>query len=93
MESTAPSKTSPVIADTAQPGMAGKGPVSPMRASDWIITLAVLFLPLVNIIVYLYWAFFSANTHPHRRTFCWFCLVGLTLWSWFIKPLMRVLQG
>jgi hypothetical protein len=36
---------------------------------DWIITLIVLAIPLVNIIMLLVWGF-SGSTNPNKQNFC-----------------------
>lgn len=36
---------------------------------DWIITLIVLAIPLVNIIMALVWGF-SSGTNPNKQNFC-----------------------
>ena len=39
-----------------------------LSVGDWILTLIVLAVPLVNVVMYLYWAF-SSSAHPTRRNF------------------------
>ena len=39
-----------------------------LSVGDWILTLIVLGIPLVNVVMYLYWAF-SSSVHPTRRNF------------------------
>ena len=39
-----------------------------LSVGDWILTLIVLAVPLVNVVMYLYWAF-SGSAHPTRRNF------------------------
>jgi hypothetical protein len=41
----------------------------PLSVGDWLITLIVLAIPLLNIILYVYWAFFS-NGNRSRINFC-----------------------
>ncbi len=36
---------------------------------EWIVTLIVLMIPLVNIIMLLVWAF-SSGTNPSKANFC-----------------------
>ncbi len=36
---------------------------------DWIITLIVLAIPIVNIVMLFVWAF-SDGTHPSKQNFC-----------------------
>ncbi|MGA9422087.1 MAG: hypothetical protein WBW61_06965 [Rhodanobacteraceae bacterium] len=49
---------------------------------EWIITLIVLAIPLVNIIMLLVWGF-SANANPTKRNYCRavliFIVVGIVL--------------
>ena len=51
----------------------------PMTIRDWMITLLVLAIPLVNIIMYLVWACGSSG-NVNRKTFCqasliWFLII------------------
>ena len=41
----------------------------PLSVGDWLITLIVLAIPVVNILLYIYWAFFSKG-NVSRRNFC-----------------------
>jgi hypothetical protein len=41
----------------------------PVSLGDWIITLIVLCIPIVNIVMLFVWGF-SAGTHPSKRNFC-----------------------
>ena len=54
----------------------------PLSVGDWLITLVVLAIPFLNIILYIYWAFFS-NGNRSRVNFCRasliLALVGLFL--------------
>ncbi|TVR49760.1 MAG: hypothetical protein EA425_11540 [Puniceicoccaceae bacterium] len=49
----------------------------PMTVGDWMITLLVLAIPLVNLIMYLVWAFGSTG-NQNRKTFCQASLI------WFL---------
>lgn len=40
----------------------------PMTVGDWMITMLVLAIPVVNIIMFFVWAFGSGNTS--RKTYC-----------------------
>ncbi len=42
---------------------------SPVSLGDWILTLIVLMIPLVNIIMLFVWGF-SGGTHPSKQNFC-----------------------
>ncbi|MDO5058187.1 MAG: hypothetical protein Q4E06_12835 [Lautropia sp.] len=45
-------------------------PVAPILSTgDWVLTLIVLSIPLLNIPVMLYWAL-SSSGNPNRRNFC-----------------------
>ena len=58
----------------------------PMSVVDWMLTLLILAIPLLNIIMYLYWAF-SNSGNVNRKNFCiasliWFlilCGIGLII--------------
>ena len=50
-----------------------------MTVSDWMLTLLVLAIPLVNIVMYLVWAF-SSTGNVNRQNFCkasvyWFMII------------------
>ena len=47
-----------------------------LGVKDWLITLIVLAIPLVNIIMVLVWAF-SSSGNANRRNFC---RAALILW-------------
>ena len=42
---------------------------SPLSVNDWFITILILALPLVNIVMYLYWAF-ADGVNLNKRNFC-----------------------
>ncbi len=42
---------------------------SPMTVKDWLITILVLAIPLINIIMYFVWAF-SDSGNVNRKTYC-----------------------
>jgi hypothetical protein len=42
---------------------------SPMSVKDWFITILILAIPVVNIVMYLVWAFGSSG-NLNRRNFC-----------------------
>jgi hypothetical protein len=42
---------------------------SPMSVKDWFITLLILAIPMVNLVMYLVWAFGSYG-NLNRRNFC-----------------------
>ncbi len=51
----------------------------PMTVGQWMFTLLILAIPLVNIIRYLVWAFGSSG-NVNRKTFCqasliWFLII------------------
>jgi len=41
----------------------------PLSVGDWLITIIVLAVPILNVILYVYWAFFS-NGNKGRINFC-----------------------
>ncbi len=52
----------------------------PLTVKEWFVTILILALPLVNIVMYLYWAF-ADGVNVNKRNFCrasilWF-VVGL----------------
>lgn len=51
----------------------------PMSVGEWFVTLLVLALPLIGIVMYLYWAF-ADGVNENKRNFCragllWFALM------------------
>ena len=40
-----------------------------MTLGNWLLTLVLLSIPVVNIVMLLVWAF-SGETHPSKKTFC-----------------------
>ncbi|PIT47013.1 hypothetical protein BHC51_06835 [Snodgrassella alvi] len=40
-----------------------------MSIGDWIVTLLIFCIPLVNLIMMLVWAF-GGNSNPNRANFC-----------------------
>ncbi|HET7221880.1 MAG TPA: hypothetical protein VFI81_01630 [Rhodanobacteraceae bacterium] len=42
---------------------------SPVSLGDWVLTLIILCIPLVNIVMLFVWGF-SAGTHPSKQNFC-----------------------
>ncbi len=41
--------------------------IAPISVGDWVVTLIIAAIPLVNIIMLLVWAF-GGNTHPSKKT-------------------------
>ena len=41
----------------------------PLTVGEWFATLFILALPLVNIVMYLYWAF-ADGVNLNKRNFC-----------------------
>ena len=51
----------------------------PMTVGDWMLTLLVLAIPIVNLVMYLIWALSDAG-NVNRRNFCkasiyWFLII------------------
>ena len=51
----------------------------PMSVTEWMLTLLILAIPVVNIIMYLYWAL-SDSGNLNRKNFCiaslaWFLIL------------------
>jgi hypothetical protein len=67
---------------------------------EWIITLIILAIPLVNIIMLLVWGF-SGTTNPSKRNYCRavliFFVVGIVLFFLFgglgMFAAMHAMQG
>lgn len=59
----------------------------PVSLGDWIITLFVLCIPIVNIVMLFVWGF-ADGTNPSKRNFCrayliWM-LIGIVLFVLFL---------
>ena len=56
----------------------------PLTVGEWFVTILVLALPLINLVMYLYWAF-AEGVNENKRNFCrasllWFVIgFGLAL--------------
>jgi len=50
----------------------------PMSVGDWFITILILGIPLVNIIMYLVWAF-SSGTNLNKKNFCKATLIWMAI--------------
>ncbi len=51
----------------------------PMSVSEWFMTLLVLALPIIGVVMYLYWAF-ADGVNENKRNFCragllWFAVM------------------
>ena len=38
----------------------------PLSVSDWVVTILITFIPLVNLIMFFVWGF-GDNTHPSKK--------------------------
>lgn len=58
--------------------------VRPLTVGEWMFTLLVLAIPLVNLVMYIYWAV-AEGVNLNRKRFCqasilWFLIIcGLTV--------------
>ena len=63
--------------------MDGHADTRPMTVGEWMLTLLVLAIPLVNLVMYLVWAF-SGTGNVNRRNFCrasiYWVLIIVGLW-------------
>lgn len=50
----------------------------PLSLKDWIITLLITFIPIVNFVMYLVWAF-GNETHPSKKTWAQATLIWLAI--------------
>ncbi|PTY07800.1 hypothetical protein DB347_06125 [Opitutaceae bacterium EW11] len=48
--------------------MPDNNPDRPLSTGEWVVTLLVLMIPLVNFVMYFVWAFADGNVN--RRNFC-----------------------
>jgi len=58
----------------------------PVSTGDWILTLLVLGIPILNIVLYIYWAL-SDSTAPSKKNYCKACIllffIAVVLWILF----------
>ena len=52
-----------------RPEGAGSGERRPLRVPEWLMTLIILAIPVLNIIMYLVWAF-GRSGNISRKNFC-----------------------
>ena len=66
----------------------------PMTVGEWMLTLLVLAIPLVNLVMYLVWAL-SGTGNVNRRNFCrasiyWFLII---LGTWLAVMVLAAVAG
>lgn len=63
---------------------------------EWLITMLVLCIPLVNIVMVFVWAF-GSNTNPSKANFfkayLVFMLIGIVLWFLFFGAIVGGMIG
>jgi hypothetical protein len=70
----------------------------PLTVGDWMVTLLILALPLVNIIMLLVWAF-SSGGNLNRRNYCrasllWFLIMlALSLVVFVVMAALGIVAG
>ena len=56
----------------------------PLSVGDWFVTLLITFIPIVNVIMYLVWAFSDGTNHSKRNfakaALLWIA-IGLVLYT------------
>ncbi|NOY22375.1 MAG: hypothetical protein GXO70_02530 [Acidobacteria bacterium] len=50
----------------------------PMTVGDWFVTILILAIPLLNIVMYLYWAL-SSTGNLNRKNFCIASLIWMLI--------------
>ncbi len=50
----------------------------PLSTKDWMVTLLLSFIPLVNLIMYFVWAF-SDDTHPSKKNWAKAALIWILI--------------
>lgn len=50
----------------------------PLTVGDWMITILITFIPIVNLIMYFVWAF-SSTSHPSKKTWAQASLIWLLI--------------
>jgi hypothetical protein len=66
----------------------------PLSVGDWLITLIVLAIPVVNIVMLFVWAF-SDTTHPSKQTYAKASLIlaGIAVAIGILFVVMGVVLG
>ncbi len=64
----------------------------PLTVNEWFVTILILALPLVNIVMYLYWAF-ADGVNVNKRNFCRASLLWAVLGVAIAILAMMVLGG
>lgn len=58
-----------------------------LTVGEWMLTVFVLGIPVVNLVMYFAWAFSSAGNADRknfcRATICW-ALIGMFVWGGFL---------
>lgn len=57
-----------------------KKPDQPVSVKDWFLTLFVFSIPIVNLILCLYWAFGPPDVNLNRRNFCRAALIWVVVY-------------
>lgn len=47
----------------------GTATTRPVTVNEWFVTILILALPLVNLVMYFYWAF-ADGVNVNKRNFC-----------------------
>lgn len=68
-----------------------KDPIPPVPIADWLITLLILFIPLLNILMLLVWSF-KKSTHRSKANFSKAILI-LLLIILFLSGLILAVSG
>ena len=70
----------------------------PLTVQEWFLTILILALPLVNLVMYFYWAF-AEGINLNKRNFCRASLLwaaigfGIALFVLLLGGAAAVLQG
>lgn len=51
---------------------------NPISVKDWLLTLLIMSIPLLNIVVAFYWIF-NQTTHPSKKNFAKAYLISVTI--------------
>jgi hypothetical protein len=72
----------------------GHADTRPMTVGEWMLTLLVLAIPLVNFVMYLVWAF-SGTGNVNRRNFCRasICWVLIIVGLWLAVAVLAAVAG
>lgn len=63
----------------------------PISVGDWIVTLLILLMPLINLIMLFVWAF-GDSTHPTKKNFAKAYLIILAILIFILYTIFKLFR-